>query len=384
MKEERKLKILVVHEISYVEKVIYEIHEFPELLAEAGHDVHFLEFAEGYAGRPGQNPRHWKQRGRVYKDSELTLHSPWLSGVFAIDRLIALVTVFAVLWRLRREKFDVILNFAVPTYGLQVLLFGWLTGTPIVHRALDVSHKIRESLWNPFISVVEWIVFNLVTLRSANNPAMADYIKSRLMDKDKKIVVHYPPSLSPGMEPAPYDSELALSLGVMPHHKVIAYLGSFFYFSGLNYVVNDFAAASHENPDLRLLLIGGGEQEEELRLLAKQSIHPERIVFSGFIPFDQIPRYFSLVDVAINDAIESVKTLAPANEVRYMGVVEIAEHLQLPVKPQNRIALGKFVKSLCGDLAKQESRLCNGRTISICCYPFPNADVEKAVSTFFN
>lgn len=38
----------------------------------------------------------------------------------------------------------------------------------------------------------------------------------------------------------------------------------------------------------------------------------------------------------------------------------------------------------CGDLAKQESRICNGRMIDICCYPFPNADVESAVKTFFN
>ena len=41
------MKILVLHEIDYLEKVIYEIHEFPELLARAGHEVTFFHFQEG-------------------------------------------------------------------------------------------------------------------------------------------------------------------------------------------------------------------------------------------------------------------------------------------------------------------------------------------------
>ena len=51
----------------------------------------------------------------------------------------------------------------------------------------------------------------------------------------------------------------------------------------------------------------------------------------------------------------------------------------MPVTPQNRTSLGKFVKSVCGDRGKQESRICNGRMIPIWCYPFPDTDVEKAV-----
>ena len=91
-----------------------------------------------------------------------------------------------------------------------------------------------------------------------------------------------------------------------------------------------------------------------------------------------------LVDVAINDAVTSIKAIAPASETRWIGVAEIAELLKLPVTLQNRTSLGKFVKSVCGDRGKQESRICNGRMIPIWCYPFPDADVEKAVKQFFN
>jgi prophage antirepressor-like protein len=90
-----------------------------------------------------------------------------------------------------------------------------------------------------------------------------------------------------------------------------------------------------------------------------------------------------LVDVAINDAVNSIKAIAPANEAQWMGVAEIAEYFKLPVTPQNRTALGKFVKAACGNIGKQETRICNGRMMPIWCYPFPNSEVEKAVKNFF-
>lgn len=310
-----KLKILVVHEINYREKVIYEIHEFPELLAEAGHEVEFLEFAEGYTGKPGKNERTWVQSGRVYKNAKLRIHSPWLSGIENLDRLVGLATVFRVLWSIRKSKFDVILNFAVPTYGLQVLLFGWLTKTPVVHRALDVSHKIRKSPWNPAISLVERLVFNFSTSLSANNPAMADYIRSKLW-RSIPVSVNLPPSLSPGMRQVEFDEPLASELGITKDDFVIVYLGSFFYFSGLDAVIRGLAEARKTKPHLRLLLVGGGEQEVQLRNLCKELALEEEVVFTGFVPFEDIPRYVSLADVAINPMeVSAVSSFALPNKV---------------------------------------------------------------------
>jgi phage regulator Rha-like protein len=91
-----------------------------------------------------------------------------------------------------------------------------------------------------------------------------------------------------------------------------------------------------------------------------------------------------LVDVSINDAMATIKAIAPASETKWMGAVEIAESLNLPVTIKNRTTLGKFVKATCEDLGKQEDRICNGRVIPIWCYPMPNSEVEAAVRKFFD
>ncbi len=296
----RKLKILVVHEISYVEKVIYEVHEFPEILSTRGHDVTFIDFAEGYRGRPGGNRRTWDQKGRVYDDAKLTIHSPWLSGVSGIDRLVALVSIWPVLWRLRKQKFDVILNYAVPTYGIQLNLWARALGIPVVHRALDVSHKIRKSIWNPAIKAVENIVFAMSTAISANNPAMAGYVSDVSGKAKDQIVVHYPPTFNPNWRPQPYASDLAAALGIRTGEFVVGYLGSFFYFSGLPEVLKSIALTADNKKSVKLLLVGGGEQDAELRAVVNSHGLEEKVVFTGFVGFDEIPKYLSLFDLGIN------------------------------------------------------------------------------------
>ena len=38
--------LLFIHEVDYLQKPIFEMHEFPEGLAERGWSVHFIDFVE--------------------------------------------------------------------------------------------------------------------------------------------------------------------------------------------------------------------------------------------------------------------------------------------------------------------------------------------------
>jgi hypothetical protein len=66
------MKILFVHEVSWFSKVVYEIHDFPELLSLSGNDVSFLEFEEH---KPGAR---WKSvesiESRSHSGSTVHIH----------------------------------------------------------------------------------------------------------------------------------------------------------------------------------------------------------------------------------------------------------------------------------------------------------------------
>ena len=47
------MKILFIHEVNYRAKVVFEMHEFPELLSLAGHEVQGVQWHARVAGEGG-------------------------------------------------------------------------------------------------------------------------------------------------------------------------------------------------------------------------------------------------------------------------------------------------------------------------------------------
>jgi glycosyltransferase involved in cell wall biosynthesis len=326
------VKILVLHEIDYLEKVIYEIHEFPELLAKAGHDVMFFHFQEG-ANRAKKNLFRRKEIvGRVIPEAKLTLVGPHQFGVFWFDRLWATISSWPSLFKLFREnKFDVVLNYAVPTFGLQALIISTIYKTPFVHRALDSSHEIRQSIFRIPILWVEKLMYRFSPLLSANNSAMRMYCEN-LSGRKKPSVVNYPPLDIAHFSNRNPNPDLRSHLGIAPEDSVITYMGSFFYFSGLPEVIKRFAELVPRDSSTKLLLIGGGEQEIELRKIVSDLDISERVIFTGFVSYEDLPNYLALSTVAINPLqISQVASIAFPNKVlQYLatGIPVVSTHLE--------------------------------------------------------
>ena len=311
------MKILFLHEVGYLEKPIFEMHEFPEHLAARGHDVAFADFPETREGKLnvdfGANIK-----GRVLSGARLKLYSQKVLFPGIVGRLFAaLLSSFFLFRVLRHFNPDVVVSFAVPTSGWQAAIICRAKGIPFLFRALDVSHRIRRTVFAPVIRVAERLVYSNAAWVSCNNPAMLEYCTS-LGAKVSKSSVEYPPlDLSHFLEGA--SSKIVRSkLGIAEDSQVILYLGSFFYFSGLADVIRNLALMI-ERPTL--VLIGGGEQDAELRAMT-ENLHLENCVkFTGFVEFGDLPSYLSIADLAINPMVPSlVSNKALPNKVlQYMA-----------------------------------------------------------------
>jgi glycosyltransferase involved in cell wall biosynthesis len=295
------LKILLIHEVSYRKKVIFEMHEFPELLSLRGHDVTFLDFDEGRKfWQAKQAPRREIISGRVHAKAKIDLVRPLQLGIPGLDRILATLTGLPTLDRLlKKRNFDVVVLYAVPTYGLQTICLAKKHNVPVIFRALDVSHKIRSSLLGPIIKWVEKRIYKNADLLSANNPAMAKYCEE-LSKRTGKTVVHFPPLDLSHFQNYSRDLALRSALGITAGDQVIVYMGSFFYFSGLVDALDEFAEISKSTPNLKLLLVGGGEQDAELRQRVSALGLSEKVIFTGFVSYEGLPRYLKVADVAIN------------------------------------------------------------------------------------
>jgi glycosyltransferase involved in cell wall biosynthesis len=315
------MKILVVHEVDYLEKVIYEIHEFSELLALAGHEVTFFHFQEE-ARRSSDNLfRDVNISGRVYPDAKFRLIGPHQFGIPILDRLWVTLSCIPMLFKLfKNNRFDMVLNFAVPTYGAQLLLISKFFKVPFIHRALDVSHKIRQTIYKYPILLVEKILYKYADLVSANNLAMKEYCEE-LSNRTKTSIVHYPPLDLVHFVKKEKNQQLMTAIGIDQNHKVIMYMGSFFYFSGLLEILKIFNDLSINTSQIKLLLIGGGEQDKALRKLVKDLNLTSKVIFTGYIAYQDLPQYLHLADVAINPLESNLvtNTALPNKVLQYLA-----------------------------------------------------------------
>ncbi len=316
------LNLLFVHEVSYEKKPIFEMHEFPEHLAARGHKVTFLQFDEGFKfWRDKRQPTEKTISGRVLPETSIKIVTTHQFGIPGVDRIYATLSVWPELDRmLKSETFDAIVLYAVPTYGHQVIQLARKYGVPVIFRALDVSHLIRKSFLSPLIKSAEKYVYQHADVLSANNPAMAEYCQT-LGSRAKGTVVNLPPLDISTFAKATPNATLQTELGIKPTDSVITYLGTFFHFSGLDVVIREFAELAAQHPNAKILLIGGGEQDKELRDLVTDLKLEERVLFTGFIPYAKLSGYLGLTTVAINPMKPGMvsHTAFPHKVIQYMA-----------------------------------------------------------------
>ena len=312
------MKILFVHEVNYLTKPIYEMHEFPEHLASRGHEVGFVHFPEGFS-RKRIKGLAYRMRipGRVVEDVQLDLFTPWTASGSFSGRLLSSVAAFWQINRVLREfRPDIVVSFSVPTSGWQALIVARLRRVPFVFRALDASHKIRKGQLSDVVLAAEKFIYKHAPWLSANNPSMLDYCIG-LSGRVSQSFVHYPP-LDLNLFQSGSRSRGRALISLNDSERVVVYMGSFFYFSGLPDVLLELSLS---DLDVILVLIGGGEQEAELRSLVMKFGLEERVIFTGMVPFESLPDLIASADVAINPMhVDLVSNIALPNKVlQYMA-----------------------------------------------------------------
>jgi glycogen(starch) synthase len=92
------------------------------------------------------------------------------------------------------------------------------------------------------------------------------------------------------------DAELKSKLG-LAGCRVIGFLGSYYAYEGLDLLIAALPAILPKVPDVRLLLVGGGPQEANLKAQAAAMGLSDKVVFVGRVPHAEVSRYYDLVDL---------------------------------------------------------------------------------------
>ena len=113
---------------------------------------------------------------------------------------------------------------------------------------------------------------------------------------------------------------------------VVGFVGSFYAYEGLDLLLEAFPALLQKRPELRLLLVGGGPQDENLKAQALRLGVADKVVFTGRVPHKDVSRYYDQIDLLAY----------PRHSMRLTELVT-------PLKPLEAMAQGRlFVASDVG------------------------------------
>jgi len=68
---------------------------------------------------------------------------------------------------------------------------------------------------------------------------------------------------------------------------------------GIDVVINALPGVIKENPDIVYLVVGTGEEEGYLKRLAREKGLEEKIIFTGYISDNELPKYYNACDIYI-------------------------------------------------------------------------------------
>ncbi len=95
---------------------------------------------------------------------------------------------------------------------------------------------------------------------------------------------------------SPPDPQLQEKWG-LTGKTVVGFIGSFYAYEGLDLLLDALPELIRQRPDVRLLLVGGGPQEANLRQQAERLGLGDHVIFTGRVPHQDVGRYYDLINV---------------------------------------------------------------------------------------
>lgn len=152
-----------------------------------------------------------------------------------------------------------------------------------------------------------------------SEPAKQHLVTSWQVDPEKIVVM--PNGVDINLfKPGNPNMHLKNTLG-LNGHQVIAFVGGFQPWHGLEILVESFAQCLNEVPNIKLLLVGDGRAREDVEKAIQKFGVSSNVIITGFVPQQQVPDYLSVSDMAVMPYPELPKELwfSPLKMYEYMS-----------------------------------------------------------------
>lgn len=321
------INILFVTEADWLDGVVFDIHLFSEALSLKGHTIYAIDYGasgkkKGFSDLGTLKTLEFNNVSRALSGSSVHLIRPGFLKIPFLGRLSAFLTHGWQIRKILREKnIDAVILYSIPTNSLQTVYFARKYGVPVIFRIIDMMHPLlKYPLVGRIIKLIEKSIYSRVDAIESLTPKYAEYTVKLGADKDKIQILRFP--IDTGLfHPGVDYSALQKQWGISENDKVIVFVGTLFYFRGLDDIVRLFPEIIEKVPAAKILIIGDGDERAALENTIRENHLEGKVIITGFQPFDTLPGFINMATLCINtfrlDNI--IQDVFPAKLIQYMA-----------------------------------------------------------------
>jgi PEP-CTERM/exosortase A-associated glycosyltransferase len=263
----------------------------------------------------------------------------------------------------RAEGADVIHAHSPSLNGLPALWAGRRLGLPVIYEVRTFWEDAAVNNGSFAEGSVRYRVsraLETIVLRRAHRVvAICEGIRSEVVSRGippGRVAVVPNGVGADWLEPRARATDLAAQLG-LGAGPVFGYIGSFSRYEGLPFLIEAMAEIVGRIPGARLLLVGGGRDEQAVRAAAERA--GSAVLMPGRVSQERVRDFYTLVDVFV----------LPRRRIRLTEVVT-------PLKPLEAMAMG--IPVLASDIGGHAELVSDGETGLLFKAESPESLVEQA------
>ena len=201
----------------------------------------------------------------------------------------------------KEKKIDVIHAHWILPNGFIAALVSKITKVPVVISLPGSDVFIAEK--HPFLRPLARFAFNTAKSITTNSPHLADSLVKLGADPKKFQVIIYgvePDKLRPTDE---HIQELRSKFNIGRDELVVLAVARLVYKKGLGHLIRAIPEVLKKRKDVKFIIVGDGEQRQELEGLRDELQVADNLIFAGRIERDHILHYYNLADIFVMPSI---------------------------------------------------------------------------------
>jgi glycosyltransferase involved in cell wall biosynthesis len=332
------MKILVIHEIDYFNKAVFEFQILSEIFSSFGHEVTVIDYPQHKQNTHFQYNPHFDSYvanniQRTLKNASLTVVRPSCSKFPLFTRVSYVLNIGKLIKKIvSSQKIDFIFLYSVAHNGKQTIRLAKKYHIPVIFRSIDILHKIApKKIYRYPVLFFEKYVYQNSDLILALTPKLKDYV-IKLGANPSKVKLQ-PAGVDTDLyKPLPKNLELAKKWGIGQNDKVVLFAGTLYGFSTLDWLAENWKSVLENIPEAKLLILGNGPLFPNLQKIIKKNALEKSVILADWQPYELLPDFINLADICINlfQLNDITREIIPTKLFQYLACAKPVVALPLP------------------------------------------------------